>query len=176
MRAFPESRRTIRERMRGRSPRLSSQPRIAQEHAGAQAMALTEALAAMRAPQNRAGLRGNAGGGAVRGARRNPESLRSMRGRRRWRRPRRPPRPRIAQEHAAGTADYCRQTAESLRSMRRRPRVTGPAPRGTYFVGIPFSALSLGTSSQFTQVGALPAGSLDWRPWRRGAHTARNAE
>ena len=127
-------------------------------------------------PQTRAGLCGNAGGGAVRGARRNPESLRSMRGRRRWRRPRRPPRPRIAQEHAAGTADYCRQTAESLRSMRRRPRVTGPAPRGTYFVGIPFSALSLETSSQFTQVGALPAGSLDWRPWRRGAHTARNAE
>ena len=38
------------------------------------------------------------------------------------------------------------------------------------------AALSLETSSQFTQVGALPAGSLAWRPWRRGAHTACNAE
>ena len=38
------------------------------------------------------------------------------------------------------------------------------------------TALSLETSSQFTQVGALPAGSLAWRPWRRGAHTACNAE
>ena len=107
---------------------------------------------------------------------RPPESRRTMRERRRGRSPRRSPQPRIAQEYAAGAADYCRQTAESFRSMRRRPRVTGPAPRGTYFVGIPFSALSLGTSSQFTQVGALPAGSLDWRPWRRGAHTACNAE
>ena len=38
------------------------------------------------------------------------------------------------------------------------------------------AALSLETSSQFTQVGALPAGSLAWRPWRRGAHASCNAE
>ena len=38
------------------------------------------------------------------------------------------------------------------------------------------TALSLETSSQVSQVGALPAGSLAWRPWRRGAHTACNAE
>ena len=56
--------------------RPGAPPRIAQDYAGTQAGAQFEALAAT---QNRSGVCGGAGGGADRGARRDPESLRSMR-------------------------------------------------------------------------------------------------
>ena len=79
------------------------------------------------------------------------------------------------------------ETSSQFSPVGDGPATTTTAP-ARYFIVFYFEAprperprnagraLSLETSSQFTQVGALPAGSLAWRPWRRGAHTVRNAE